>query len=98
MEPERFDPVARRYRADATLWVWIVYGLAQAAITMLGAFDVLETFTAAEVTTAVALIAYVAVNELIVRPGRRRRPSEAPQRPVAGLEAPDGTDPPAPPI
>lgn len=94
---EVLDPRARLYRDDATLWVWICYGLAQATITMLMAFDVVETLTAAEVTTAVTLIVYVAVNELIVRPGRRRargrtEPATAPlARPPAGpyLE-PDG--------
>ena len=67
------DPRARIYRADATLWVWIAYGLAQATITMLMAFDVIKTLTASEVCTAVALIIYVAVNEVLVRPGWRRR-------------------------
>lgn len=98
MDPEQLDPRSRLYRSDATLWVWICYGLAQATVTMLMAFDVLETVTAAEVVTAVALIAYVAVNELLVRPGRRRRPPEGPTRPVDGPDGPAGTDPPAPPI
>jgi hypothetical protein len=40
---------------------------------MLMAFDVIATLTAAEVCTAVTLIVYVAVNELIVRPGHNRR-------------------------
>ena len=77
------DPRQRLYRDDATLWVWIFYGLAQATITMLMAFDVVETLTAAEATTAVTLIVYVAVNELVVRPGRRRRrrPDPAPPPP-----------------
>jgi hypothetical protein len=75
---ERLDPRHRYYRNDATLWVWIFYGLAQATITMLMAFDVLETLTAAEVCTAVSLIIYVAVNELIVRPGRHPRRTPAP--------------------
>lgn len=57
---------------DATVVVWICYGLAQAVITMLMAFDVIQTLTAAEVTTAVTLVLYVAVNELLVRPRRRR--------------------------
>ena len=39
---------------------------------MLTAFDVIETFTVSEVITAVTLVVYVAVNELIVRPRRRR--------------------------
>ena len=57
---------------DATRWVWVCYGLAQAVITMLMAFDVIQTLTAAEVVTAVTLVIYVAVNELLVRPKRRR--------------------------
>jgi hypothetical protein len=73
VDVEDLDPRQRAYRHDATLWVWIFYGLAQATITMLMAFDVIDTLTAAEVCTAVTLIIYVAVNELIVRPGRRRR-------------------------
>lgn len=56
---------------DATRWIWVGYGLVQAVISTLIAFDVVDTFTAAEVTTAVALILYVAVNELLVRPRRR---------------------------
>jgi membrane protein YdbS with pleckstrin-like domain len=57
---------------DATVWVWIIFGLVQAVVTMLTAFDVIETFTVSEVITAVTLVVYVAVNELIVRPRRRR--------------------------
>jgi hypothetical protein len=76
---ERLDPRRRYYRNDATLWVWIFYGLAQATITMLMAFNVIDTLTASEVCTAVALIVYVAVNELLVRPGRHpRRRARAP--------------------
>jgi hypothetical protein len=85
---EELDPRARHYRADATLWVWIGYGLAQATITMLMAFDVIKELTAAEVCTAVSLIIYVAVNELIVRPGRRRRRS-APGEQLAALPGPE---------
>ena len=84
---ERLDPRERLYRPDATLWVWIAYGLAQATITMLMAFNVIETLTAAEVCTAVTLIIYVAVNELVVRPGRRRRRPDPP---------PPDDDPPLP--
>ena len=56
---------------DATRWVWIAFGLAQAIITTLMAFDVIEGTTLVEATTAIALILYVAVNELLVRPRRR---------------------------
>jgi membrane protein YdbS with pleckstrin-like domain len=69
-------PAPRRhlFRDDAaTRWVWILYGLTQATITTLMAFGVIETTTAAEVVTAVALILYVALNELFVRPDRRLR-------------------------
>jgi membrane protein YdbS with pleckstrin-like domain len=79
---EHFDPRQRAYRSDATLWVWIMYGLTQAVVTLLIAFDVLTTTTAAEVVTAVALVLYVAVNELIVRPHRRvRRHTSGPPLP-----------------
>jgi membrane protein YdbS with pleckstrin-like domain len=66
-------PLALRvHQGDATVWVWICYGLVQATITMLMAFDVIQTITPAEIVTAVTLVIYVAVNELIVRPRRRR--------------------------
>jgi membrane protein YdbS with pleckstrin-like domain len=69
------DPRRRAFKSDdATLWVWILYGLAQACTTMLMAFDVIKTLTATQVITAVALIVYVAVNELFVRP-RRIKPT-----------------------
>jgi hypothetical protein len=83
------DPTVEGRRAwyaggdDATVWVWILYGLAQAVITMLMAFDVIQSLTAAEVTTAVTLVAYVAVNELFVRPRRRRSASPPPGPPGA---------------
>jgi len=68
------DPRRRAFKSDdATLWVWILYGLAQACTTMLMAFDVIKSLTATQVITAVALIIYVAVNELFVRP-RRGKP------------------------
>jgi hypothetical protein len=69
------DPVqvARRGLTgdDATRWIWILYGLTQATLTTLVAFGVLDTVTPSAVVTAVALILYVAVNELLVRPRRR---------------------------
>lgn len=81
---EQLDPRRRLYRNDATLWVWIGYGLAQASVTMLMAFDVIKTLTTAEVVTAVTLIIYVAVNELVVRPGwKRRRATTEPPQPAA---------------
>jgi hypothetical protein len=60
----------RYYRDDPVRWVWIFYGLAQATVTMLMAFSVIEGTTVAAVVTAVALIVYVGVNEVIVRPYR----------------------------
>jgi len=79
---EHFDPRRRAYRSDATLWVWIMYGLTQAVVTLLIAFDVLTTTTVAEVVTAVSLVLYVAVNELIVRPNRRHRRNGPPPPPL----------------
>lgn len=80
-EPTELVGKARYYGDDATVWVWICYGLAQAVITMLMAFDVIQTLTAAEVVTAVTLVIYVAVNELIVRPRRRRKAAVPPPPP-----------------
>lgn len=77
----------RYYRDDAVRWVWIVYGLAQAAITMLTAFNVIESLTPAAVTTAIALIVYVGVNEVFVRPYRARplgRPDAEPPGEAVG--------------
>jgi hypothetical protein len=84
------DPRERiRYRSDdATLWVWIFYGLAQATITMLMAFDVIDTLTATEVCTAVMLIVYVAVNELYVRPRRSGKRQPVTPRPEPAVEEP----------
>ena len=69
-----FDPADKRrlLRDDATRWVWIIYGLTQAVLSTLIAFNVVESQTASAVVTSVALILYVAVNELLVRPARRR--------------------------
>jgi membrane protein YdbS with pleckstrin-like domain len=55
---------------DATRWIWIVYGLTQAVLAMLLTFGVVESTTPSSVATGVALILYVAVNELLVRPRR----------------------------
>ncbi len=72
----------RYYRDDAVRWIWISYGLAQAVVTMLIAFGVLESVTVSAVVTAVALVLYVGVNEVFVRPRHTRQI--------------DRTDPPAP--
>lgn len=62
----------RYYRDDAVRWVWILYGLAQAVVTMLLAFEVIHGTVVAAIVTAVALIIYVGVNEILVRPYRSR--------------------------
>jgi hypothetical protein len=88
--PERY------YRDDAVRWVWILYGLAQAVVTMLIAFGVLEGTTVAAVVTAVALIVYVGVNEILVRPRhsriiaelRQTATSDPPDPPSGGEDAP----------
>jgi hypothetical protein len=59
---------ARYYRDDIVRWIWIFYGLAQAIVTMLMAFGVVEGTTLAAVVTAVALVIYVGANEILVRP------------------------------
>lgn len=76
-DPAAVDGWRLPFRDDATRWVWVIYGLAQATITMLMAFDVVQSLTATEVTTAITLVVYVAVNELFVRP-RRRKPATPP--------------------
>ena len=91
-------PRQRYYRDDAVRWVWIFYGLAQATVTMLIAFDVIETTTVAAVVTVVALIVYVGVNEIFVRPYRSRRretlngPSDAPRSPQSDETGSGGTE------
>jgi hypothetical protein len=89
----------RYYRDDAVRWVWIFYGLAQATITMLIAFDVVDTLTPAEIATAVALIVYVGVNEVFVRPyrskplpGTRRPEQRALSGPRSREDDTDGTE------
>lgn len=67
------NPSGRRdrfYRDDATRWVLISYALVQAVVTMLTAFDVIDGVTISEAVTAVVLVLYVAVNELLVKPAR----------------------------
>lgn len=60
----------RYVRDDATRWVWIIYGLTQATVTMLMAFDVIKASKLPQAITAVALVVYVAVNELWAKPRR----------------------------
>ena len=81
----------RYYRDDVVRWVWIFYGLAQATITMLIAFDVVDTLTPAEIATAVALIVYVGVNEVMVRPYRSKPLERPPQGRVSDETGPGGT-------
>ena len=80
----------RYYRDDAVRWVWIFYGLAQAVVTMLLAFDVIDSIDVAAVVTAIALIVYVGVNELLVRPYRSRPAERPPQGRVSDETVPDG--------
>ena len=63
-------PPRRRFR-DAPHWILVGYAVAQAVVTTLMAFGVIETTTLASAVTAVALIAYVVASELTV--GRWRR-------------------------
>lgn len=60
-------------RDEATHFLWIVYGLTQAVLAVLLGFGVITSTDPSAAVTAVALILYVAVNELLVRP-RRGRP------------------------
>lgn len=92
---EPVDAATSRYWGDdATVWVWICYGLAQATITMLMAFDVIKTITPAEITTACVLVVYVAVNELITRPKRRRAEVRRGSAEPEGASAPSVGPPP----
>ena len=59
------------WRDQATTYIWIVYGITQAVISMCMAFDVVQGTTLISVVTAVALVVYVAANELLGRPYRR---------------------------
>jgi hypothetical protein len=78
----------RLLRDDATRWVWIIFGLIQATLTMLIAFDVLDNLDVPQAVTAVSLVLYVAVNELWAKPHRAHEPdSEAPQH-SAWVEVP----------
>jgi membrane protein YdbS with pleckstrin-like domain len=67
----------RYVRDDATRWVWIIFGLTQATVTMLMAFDVLDSPELPQAITAVALVIYVAVNELWAKPMRSKPKPDA---------------------
>jgi hypothetical protein len=65
-------PTVRRRRfRDAPHWILVCYAVAQAVVTTLMVFGVIETTTLASAVTAVALIGYVVASELTV--GRWRR-------------------------
>lgn len=72
-EPSRAAVRRRRFR-DAPHWILVAYGLTQAVVTTLMVFEVVQTTTFTSAVTAVALILYVAVSELLTGPrGRRSR-------------------------
>jgi hypothetical protein len=62
----------RRFR-DAPHLILVGYGLVQACVTTLMVFDVITTTTITSAVTAVALILYVAANELLLGPRRTTR-------------------------
>jgi len=61
----------REARDQVTTYILITYALAQAIVSLLMLFDVVKNQTLIAVITSVALILYVAANELIGRPARR---------------------------
>ena len=61
----------REARDQITTYILITYALAQAIVSLLMLFDVVQNQTLIAVTTSVALVLYVAANELIGRPARR---------------------------
>ena len=63
----------RRGFRDLPHWILVAYGLTQAIVTTLMVFEVVTTTTLASAVTAVALIAYVAANELLSGPRRPAR-------------------------
>lgn len=71
----------REWRDEATRYIWVIYGITQAIITMCMAFEVVEGTTLISVVTAVALVLYVAANELLGRPARRASIREPWQHP-----------------
>jgi hypothetical protein len=63
----------RSARDQVTTYILITYALAQAILSLLMLFDVVQGETLIAVSTSVALVLYVAANELIGRPARRDR-------------------------
>ena len=59
------------WRDQITSYILIFYALAQAVVSLLMVFDVVQSSTLIAVTTAVALVLYVAANELLGKPARR---------------------------
>lgn len=76
------------WREHATRIIWIVFGIIQAVVSMLMAFGVITTTTVSSVVTAVALVLYVAANELLSK--RSRRPRLAHRDEPAALEEANG--------
>jgi hypothetical protein len=62
-------------RDQATTYILITYALAQAIVTLLMIFDVVQGDTLIGVVTSVGLVLYVAANELLGRPARRANQS-----------------------
>jgi hypothetical protein len=68
----------RDLRDAATTYILITYALAQATVSLLMLFDVVQDDTLIGVVTSVALVLYVAANELLGRPERRRQAQRDP--------------------
>jgi hypothetical protein len=63
----------REARDQVTTYILITYALAQAIVSLLMLFDVVQSDTLIAVITSVTLVLYVAANELIGRPARQAR-------------------------
>lgn len=61
----------REARDQITTYILITYALAQAIVSLLMLFGTVDGSTLIAVITSVALVLYVAANELIGRPARR---------------------------
>jgi hypothetical protein len=62
----------REARDQITTYILITYALAQAIVSLLMLFGTIESTIPIAVITSVALVLYVAANELIGRPFRRK--------------------------
>jgi len=76
VDADRFDPRRRFLRDEATHLIWVGYGLTQAVLSMLLAFGTITSTDPSAVVTGIALVLYVATNELLVRPSRRALQAE----------------------